>query len=928
MRVSDLEKFGVPKRIIEIWQKRQGEMLLPVQSRAVRKGLLGNKDDPFESQSIKTGNACKTGDAFKTGNACKMLIAAPTSGGKSFCAEMAMVKALTHRQKTVVLVPLKSLAEHRHLLFQQTYGPLGVKCLIVSGDHPENDKKFADSDYQIAVAIYEKFDLLLTAALDALKNIGLIVVDEIQTIADPERGAILERLLTKIRASVYNPSIIGLSAVIGDNTASAGRLAEWLDAALVEETARPVDLERGVAAEGSFRYRSYNSGLDGSEPFVEITAADEPFDGFIQQIKSDSGSTLVFLKSRRETVECAFKLAASVNWPEAKTALQQLSEEEPSFLVRSLRQALSRGVAFHNADLSPRQRTIVEQAFIDREVKVIFSTTTLALGVDLPADTVYLETVKYSSGEYGTRPTLVPVSRAEFDNMTGRAGRLKDGNTKRGRAIVLAQSDFDREILWENYIAPDTPEPIMSAFSTMPLEDWLLNMIATGLVSDSASAKSLFADTFYAHLNGEQAQLRQVTPADFDVPLETLSDHHFIALDTLRGRFTATALGQAAAKAGLSVAQAKWLLGRMAQSLPQTMPGWTALALSAPGWSLPAGVLTGYELNNNLPVKLLYQHFDHLLDEAAILLGDNYRREPLSYLSAAKLKAFLLLYEWSRLTPIQQLEERFQMHLGQIMALGDTAAHLVAGLALLIEATDRENPLREQLAELAFCLRFGMPSNMQQLQVHFGEILHRGDFLALQKAGVERLADLNKLSDEQLEKIITGKNKIQLLKQKLETLQEEIDMHTQTVMTDARTPAGMASRHLVSRPESVEIDGAYERERYLVKINGFPVRLTGKSFKYFTKLAWARLNSANSGGWLYKEDIEVGFNQARYLYRMKNEIAAALSSPWPVFENNRLGYYRLDIDPSKIHINFDNLRAHPDYELRILAGKPRAEMAG
>ncbi|MFQ6008429.1 MAG: DEAD/DEAH box helicase, partial [Candidatus Zixiibacteriota bacterium] len=195
MRVSDLEKYGVPKRIIEIWQKRQGEMLLPVQSRAVRKGLLGNKDDGIEYRPVR------------------MLISAPTTAGKSFCAEMAMVKALTHRRKTVVLVPLKSLAEQKHRFLQETYGPLGVKCLIVSGDHPENDRKFADGEYQIAVAIYEKFDLLLTAALDVLKTVGLIVVDEIQTIADPERGAILERLLTKIQASVYSPSIIGLSAV-------------------------------------------------------------------------------------------------------------------------------------------------------------------------------------------------------------------------------------------------------------------------------------------------------------------------------------------------------------------------------------------------------------------------------------------------------------------------------------------------------------------------------------------------------------------------------------------------------------------------------------------------------------------------------------------------------------------------------------------
>lgn len=125
------------------------------------------------------------------------------------------------------------------------------------------------------------------------------------------------------------------------------------------------------------------------------------------------------------------------------------------------------------------------------------------------------------------------------------------------------------------------------------------------------------------------------------------------------------------------------------------------------------------------------------------------------------------------------------------------------------------------------------------------------------------------------------------------------------------------------QPESVEIDGTFERERYLVKINGFPVRLTGKSFKYFAKLAWSRLH--RDAGWMYKEDIEVGFNQARYLYRMKNEIVSALNLPWPVFENNRLGYYRLNAEPSAIHVNIENLKTHPDYEVRILAGEPNTE---
>lgn len=41
MRLNDLEKQGIPPRIIECWIERQGESLLPVQSKAVRKGILG-----------------------------------------------------------------------------------------------------------------------------------------------------------------------------------------------------------------------------------------------------------------------------------------------------------------------------------------------------------------------------------------------------------------------------------------------------------------------------------------------------------------------------------------------------------------------------------------------------------------------------------------------------------------------------------------------------------------------------------------------------------------------------------------------------------------------------------------------------------------------------------------------------------------------
>ncbi len=164
--------------------------------------------------------------------------------------------------------------------------------------------------------------------------------------------------------------------------------------------------------------------------------------------------------------------------------------------------------------------------------------------------------------------------------------------------------------------------------------------------------------------------------------------------------------------------------------------------------------------------------------------------------------------------------------------------------------------------------------------------------------------------------MIRGVDKLKKFNDKLTILKGELEMEARSSVAENRQNMAVSSAFV--KPESIEIDGAYERERYLVKINGFPVRLTGKSFKYFTKLAWSRLN--RDSGWIYKEDIEVGFNQARYLYRMKGEISAGLNTAWPVVENNRLGYYRLSIDPSRIRINVNNLKSHPDWEVRSLVG--------
>ena len=56
-----------------------------------------------------------------------------------------------------------------------------------------------------------------------------------------------------------------------------------------------------------------------------------------------------------------------------------------------LREYIPKSVAFHHAGLSPGDRQIVEELFLSGRIKVLVSTSTLAMGVNLPAHLVIIK---------------------------------------------------------------------------------------------------------------------------------------------------------------------------------------------------------------------------------------------------------------------------------------------------------------------------------------------------------------------------------------------------------------------------------------------------------------------------------------------------------------------------------------------------------
>jgi len=892
MRLGELLKYGLPKSVIDAWISRQGDYLLPLQERAVNGGLLG-------------GNSGK--------ESAGLLISAPTSSGKSFCGEMAAMVSLMARRRVVILVPLKSIAEEKYDYYRRSYCAIGLGTIIVTGDHPENDMSFELGNFDLAVVIYEKFNRLLTVNPDILRQIGLIVVDEFQMLGDPQRGWELELALAKVISSGCRPRLIGLSAVIENDQ----ELAEWLGCDIIREMNRPVDLLQGVAGGGSYHFRSFNSGMEGREEFALADNGDGMAEGLIEFLKMDKTQKLIFLKSRRDTIDAAFKLASVASWREAAECLARLEDEEPSSLVRSLRTTLSRGVAFHNADLTAHQRRVVESGYRRGEIRVIFSTTTLALGVNLPAEMVLFETVKYYGGDFRSKPVLVPISPAEFQNISGRAGRFGMGNNHRpGKAVVLAGSDFEREALWSEYINSKRGEKVQSTMSEEAMPEVVLNLIASGFGGSLEALHRALRGLLYRQQGWmpDSSRLEGI--------IRDLKEAKLITRD-----LQATELGSATASSGLSVAGCRHYM-RLLERPPESLLGWIFLSLTGPDFDISRAGLTTREHRDRRYEKMLHDDFSDGIKQFEVCVERRINYEPLDFRTSALLKASFLLVEWSRGKDVERLERRYQIHHGQIINLADMAAWLLATVARLVYATDCTSTVPDRLEDYAFSVHFGIGPEQKEIYNLAGTILNRADYGCLAGRNITSIDDLKKMGIDELKKTIKSKTKIENLLRLLKGEKKEDRMMSGIGGRDlcvSHSRAGLNGRATGLYPAAIEIDGTLDHRRYLIKVDGMPVRLTGKSFKYLAVLALAR--AIYDDGWVYKDELEDGFNQVRYLHRLRKEMLQAGFS-WPVFECNRLGYYRLDIEREKLDFNVRNLRNHPDYEISRLARELIPNMAG
>ena len=422
MQIKDLARWDFPDDLISAWQKDGIETLLPIQEQAIRHHRLFDGGD--------------------------MIVSAPTSSGKTFIGEMAAVYNGLKGKRAVYLVPLKALAEEKFQSFKKLYEPYDLKIIISTRDHKEFDKELEEGDFEIAIIVYEKFFSLLNSSTKFLEQIGVIVIDELQLLSDPSRGSNLELILTKLKLLKNTFQLIGLSAVLGkDNLVN-----KWLEIDLVQYHRRPVELRTGYLYDGVFHYRTYNTRESGEEVLLDNSPAEktEIIIAAVSKLAESGEQSLIFLMDKVSTRKIAKIIAGNVNLPPAEEALDELSQLEATISNEELAQVLRSGVAFHHADLTIEERQIIERYFRNGNIRVLVSTTTLAMGVNLPTRNVFIDLKRWYSEPGNRQPFQVDLSRADFENMGGRAGRLQLEDDF-GRAIAVVTRKIERDQFKHKY---------------------------------------------------------------------------------------------------------------------------------------------------------------------------------------------------------------------------------------------------------------------------------------------------------------------------------------------------------------------------------------------------------------------------------------------------------------------------------------------
>jgi len=394
-----------------------------------------------------------------------VVVSAPTGSGKTLIADYIIDKHRNDQKRIIYTAPIKALSNQKYKDFSEEYG--ADKVGLMTGDIVINPQA------KVLIMTTEIYRNMVISKDSDIKNIAYVIFDEIHYINDIERGYVWEESIIYSEETVR---FLCLSATIPN----ADEFSRWIqaiknhDVKTITATKRNVplqhlfyDYELGIttldkikAAVETPQYRDIVRKKRQQKEEIPVPNHLE----LIQELGTEKLPCLYFNFSRKACQIKAKELARKGLFernPDIMRIFNKALEEAPPEVNRLastklLKETIVQGIAFHHAGLLPVIKGAVEDLFGQGNIRVLYTTETFAVGINMPAKTVCFDSLrKYDGWNFRN------LNTKEYFQIAGRAGRR--GIDTVGYVVSLIYRPTFRYNEIKEITAKDV-EPIKSQF--------------------------------------------------------------------------------------------------------------------------------------------------------------------------------------------------------------------------------------------------------------------------------------------------------------------------------------------------------------------------------------------------------------------------------------------------------------------------------
>ncbi|KAK7020512.1 putative ATP dependent RNA helicase [Favolaschia claudopus] len=452
---------------------------------------LHNKEfEAIYSSSIQTFNKIQTQvfQALYTSDE-NVFIGAPTGSGKTICAEFALLRLWSKRERlrAVCIEPYQEMVDLRVAEWRNKFASVqgGKEIVSLTGETSADLRLLEKGD--VIVCTPTQWDVISRRWRQRknVQTLGLLIADEVQLVGG-EVGPTYEVVISRTRYVSEQTEHKTRIVACGVSLANARDLGEWMGAPShaifnFSPSARPLDMDIHLQ---SFTIPHF--------PSLMIAMSKPAYLAIVEY--SPNKPVIVFVPSRRQcrmTVDDLLTHCAADDKPDRFLNVDDSSVLEPHFeniADRELVECLKHGIGYYHEALSRQDKRIVQRLFESGAIQVLVASKDTAWSLPVAS---YMVIIMGVQSYEGREHRYVDYPVMDVLQMMGRACRPTEDD--RSRCVLMCQQT--RKEFYKKFLAEGLP--IESHLSTHFLHDYFLAEIAVKTIENKQDAMDILTWTYF-----------------------------------------------------------------------------------------------------------------------------------------------------------------------------------------------------------------------------------------------------------------------------------------------------------------------------------------------------------------------------------------------------------------------------------------------